>query len=164
MAEKGVAAVSVEQILLAAGMSRGTFYGYCRGRAELVAAVIEPVFADGIAALEGLASQPAMDVVPAIIDLYVQLWARHRNALLITAEAGSEVFALLRGSHARYTWLLRQQLQRAAAAGELRNGSAEHSFRVLTLASVSLLRVYADHPDQQRLYGESMGALLLAKC
>jgi AcrR family transcriptional regulator len=162
MGERGVAQVSVEQILIAAGLSRGTFYGYCRNKSELVAAIIEPVFREGTMALNRMSTLPPAEVVPAIVALYLDLWTRRRNALLMIPGVDAESFALLREDHAGYTDAMQRALERAAAAGQLRNGSASYSFRVLTRTAVPLLRVYQDHPDGARLYRESVLALLLA--
>lgn len=161
MGERGVAGVSVEQILIAAGLSRGTFYGYCRNKSELVAAIIEPVFREGTTALNRMSTLPPAEVVPAIVALYLDLWARRRNALLMIPGVDAEAFALLREAHAGYTDAMQRALETAATGGRLRNGSASYSFRVLTRTAVALLRVYQDHPDGVRLYRESMLALLL---
>ena len=161
MAERGVAGVSVEDILLAAGMSRGTFYGYCSSKSELVAELLEPVFLEGTAALEQLMTRSARDIIPAILDLYADLWHRRRNALLMIPGVDAETFALIRDAHADYTDAMQRALERAATGGQLRNGSASYTFRVLTRTAVPLLRVYQDHPEGARLYRESMLALLL---
>lgn len=162
MAEQGVAAVSVEQILLAAGLSRGTFYGFCGGKSDLVAAIIKPALEEGAASLEQLATRPAPDIVPAIVGIYADLWRRHRNALLMIPGVTAEAFARIRDAHQAYTGAMHRALARAEAGGQLRNDSAKDSFRVLARTAVPLLRVYQDHPDGQRLYRESMTALLAA--
>lgn len=162
MAENGVAAVSVEQILLAAGMSRGTFYGFCRSKTDLVVAVLEPVFAEGTTALEALAAKPAADIVPGIVELYADLWRRRRDALLLIPGVDAAAFARLRQAHGAYTGAMQKALERAARGERLRNGSAAYTFKVITRTAVPLLRVYQDHPDGERLYRESMTALLRA--
>lgn len=161
MAEKGVAAVSVEQILLAAGISRGTFYGYCRNKTDLVVAIVEPVFAEGTPVLEDLAERRPGDVVPGIVALYADLWRRRRHALLMIPGVDAAAFARLRAAHHDYTAAMKAALERAESGGKLRNGSAAYSFRVLTRTAVPLLRVYDDHPDGERLYRASMLALLV---
>jgi AcrR family transcriptional regulator len=161
MAEKGVAAVSVEQILLGAGISRGTFYGYCRNKTDLVVAIVEPVFAEGTPMLEDLADRPPGEVVPGIVALYADLWRRRREALLLIPGVDAAAFARLRAAHHAYTAAMNAALERAESGGTLRNGSAAYSFRVLTRTAVPLLRVYDDHPDGGRLYRESMLALLV---
>lgn len=162
MAEQGITAVSVEQILLAAGLSRGTFYGYCRSKADLVVAIVTPVFVEGTAALERLAEQRPGAIVHGIIDLYQDLWRRHRNALLLIPAIDAATFARLRAEHGAFTDAMQSALERAATGGRLRNGSARLSFRVISRTAVPLLRVYDGHPDGERLYQESMAALLMA--
>lgn len=162
MAEQGVAAVSVELILREAGISRGTFYGYCAGKTDLLVAIIEPVFTEGCAVLERLPARPPADVVPGIVALYADLWRRRRHALMLIPSVTEEAFARMRTAHAAYTTAMKQALEQAAAGGRLRNGSAALTFRVLTRTAVPLLRVYQDQPDGERLYRESMQALLLA--
>lgn len=161
MAEQGVGAVSVEQILLGAGISRATFYGFCRSKTDLVVAIVEPVFSEGTVALEDLAERAPGEVVPGIIALYEDLWQRRRHALLMIPGVDAAAFARLRAAHQSYTEAMQAALERAAAGGHLRNGSAAWSFRVLSRTAVPLLRVYADHPDGARLYRESMAALLV---
>lgn len=161
MAGRGIAAVSVEAILLAAGVSRGTFYSYCRGKSDLVVALIEPVFEEGSRALAALADQPPAAVVPGIIDLYQALWRHHRHALLLIPGVDGATFARLRPGHVAFAEAMKAALGRAAAGGRLRNGCPDYSFRVLVRTAVPLLRVYADHPDGERLYAESLAALLV---
>jgi AcrR family transcriptional regulator len=136
MAERGPGAVSVEEILLGAGISRGTFYSYCRDKTEPGA------------------------VVPGIIAMYLDLWARRRHALMLIPHVDQASFARLRQAHHGYASAMQQALQLAAEGGRLRNGSATWSFRVIARTAVPLLRVYDDHPDGQRLYAESLAALL----
>jgi AcrR family transcriptional regulator len=160
MAEQGIGAVSVEQILLGAGVSRGSFYSYCRNKTDLVVAIIAPVFDEGVAALTPLAGAPATEVVPGIVTLYLDLWQRHRHALMLIPGIDAAAFARLRPRHLAFTGAMRAALERSAAAGQLRNGSADYTFRVIARTAVPLLRVYGEHPEAARLYRDSMTALL----
>ena len=56
---------------------------------------------------------------------------------------------------------MKSALEQAADGAQLRNGSADYSIRVIARTAVPLLRVYGDHPDGERLYAESLRALLL---
>jgi AcrR family transcriptional regulator len=161
MAEQGIAAVSVEQVLLAAGVSRGTFYSYFQHKQDLVVALIEPVFSEGTAALARLAGGPPADVIPGIVALYLDLWRRRRHALLLIPGTDAAAFARLRAAHQEFTGAMKSALERAADGAQLRNGSADFSIRVIARTAVPLLRVYGDHPDGERLYAESISALLL---
>jgi AcrR family transcriptional regulator len=160
MAERGIGAVSVEQILLGAGVSRGSFYSYCRNKTDLVVAIIAPVFEEGVAALTPLAEASPAEVVPGIVTLYLDLWKRHRHALMLIPGIDAAAFARLRLRHLEFTSAMRAALEKSAAAGQLRNGSADYSFRVIARTAVPLLRVYGEHPDGARLYRDSLTALL----
>jgi len=160
MAGRGPAAVSVEEVLLGAGISRGTFYSYCRDKTDLVVAIIEPVFAEGTQRLAELARGEPDAVVPGIIALYLDLWGRRRDALMLIPHVDKASFARLREAHQGFAGAMQQALQLAADGGRLRNGSADWSFRVIARTAVPLLRVYDEHPDGQRLYAESLAALL----
>jgi len=161
MAEQGIAAVSVEQILLAAGVSRGTFYSYFRHKQDLVVAIMEPVFGEGTAALVRLAKGPSAKVIPGIVALYLDLWRHRRHALLLIPGTDAAAFARLRAAHQEFTGAMKNALERAADGAQLRNGSADYSIRVIARTAVPLLRVYGDHPDGERLYADSLHALLL---
>jgi AcrR family transcriptional regulator len=160
MAGRGPAAVSVEEILLGAGMSRGTFYSYCRNKTDLVVAIIEPVFVEGTRHLRELSTGETGGVVPGIIAMYLGLWRERRHALMLIPHVDAAAFARLRSAHEGFATAMQQALQRAADGGHLRNGSAAYSFRVIARTAVPLLRVYDDHPDRDRLYAESLAALL----
>jgi AcrR family transcriptional regulator len=161
MAEAGPARVSVQQILLDTGISRGSFYGYCASKTDLLVAIIEPVFTEGGAALATLLNEPPKAVIPGIVTMYIDLWARHRHALMLIPGVDAATFSRMRNAHQAYTTAMKQALDHAAKDAQLRNDSAVYTFRILTRTAVPLLRVYQDHPDGKRLYRESMLALLL---
>lgn len=162
MAEAGPTRVSVQQILLGAGISRGSFYGYCANKTDLLVAIIEPVFTEGCAALTTLLNEPPKAVIPGIVAMYIDLWARRRHALMLIPGVDAATFARMRNAHQAYTTAIKQALEHAAMDAQLRNESAAYTFRVLTRTAVPLLRVYKDHPNGERLYRESMLALLMA--
>ncbi len=162
MSEQGPAAVSVELILRETGISRGTFYGYCAGKTDLLVAIIEPVFREGGETLAALAEGPARDVIPGIVALYADLWRRRRHALMLIPAVDAAAFSRMRQAHHGYTTAMKRALDHALDGPPLRNASAACTFRVLTRTAVPLLRVYQDHPEGERLYRESMLALLLA--
>lgn len=161
MAEKGPARVSVQQILLGAGISRGSFYGYCANKTDLLVAIIEPVFTEGCTAMTALLDEVPKAVVPGIIAMYADLWHRRRHALMLIPGVDTATFSRMRNAHQAYTTAMKQALDHAAKGEQLRNRSAMYTFRVLTRTAVPLLRVYQDHPDGERLYRESMLALLM---
>jgi AcrR family transcriptional regulator len=161
MGEQGVGTVSVEQILLATGMSRGTFYSYFSSKSELVAALVEPALSLGTTRLLDIEAGPASAAVAGLVDVYIDLWKEHRAALMVIPSVDADSFIRIREGHDAFIDALGRVLASAARAGLLRNRDARLSLKVLTRTAIPLLRVYQDHPDGIRLYRESMLALLL---
>jgi len=161
MADKGMRNVSVEDLIGAAGISRATFYGFFANKNELAAAVMLPVFDSGVAALTG--GQPTSPRAKAerLIDMYLELWRKHRDALLLTSMVDSSVFPLIREPHNRFGAAIREVLQDIADAGLLRNGDADLSYLALARTGIPLLRLYRAHPDFETVYRESMLGMLL---
>lgn len=160
-AAKGTAAVSVEDIIAEAGISRASFYGIFANKHELLGAILSPVLEGGGAGFRALHSAPPAEIVPGIIRVYTDLWATGEGALSLIAGIDKSVFAYLRDGHEAFTASLRGLLIRAGTAGRLRNGDAELSFRVIARTAVPLLRVYADRPDWAELFRDAMTGLLL---
>ena len=145
-ARGGIGAVSVEDIIEAAGVSRATFYGIFANKQELLAAILEPVFNEGAAALDALAGAHAEEIVPGIAQVYEALWATRRDAMCLIAGIDQSVFPYLREGHDRFTSSLRRQLEEVQAAGLLRNSSAELSFRVVARTAVPVSRGHRPVP------------------
>lgn len=161
MAKEGPARVSVRQILLGTGISRGSFYGYCASKTDLLVAIIEPVFTEGCTAMTALLNEAPKAVIPGIVAMYADLWQRRRHALILIPGVDAATFSCMRNAHQAYTTAMKNALDYAVTGEQLRNRSATYTFRVLTRTAVPLLRVYQDHPEGERLYRESMLALLM---
>lgn len=153
--------VSVENLLDAVGISRATFYGMFANKSELAAAVIIPVFDSGFAALSGQQPRSPRAKAEQLVDMYLELWDKHRDALLLTSMVDSTVFALIRESHNQFGIAIRETLQFLADKGLLRNGDANLSYLMLAKTGIPLLKLYQSHPEFRKLYRESMLALLL---
>jgi AcrR family transcriptional regulator len=160
IAARGLAQVSVADILAEVGTSRRTFYGYFANKYELVASVLNPVFVAGAERLTDTSRQPPASSVLGIVDCYVALWNSHRDALNIIAALEPAVMPYIEEGHKQFGAALTKVLKRAEKAGVLRNGDAGYTFKVITRTAVPLLKIYADHPDSMKLYRESMLALL----
>jgi len=159
--ERGISNISVEDLIDAAGISRATFYGFFGNKSELAAAVLMPVFDSGIAALsEKLPPEPQAKARQ-LIDMYLELWHKHRHALLLTSMVDSTVFPLIRESHDKFGLAIRKVLAAIADANLLRNGDVNLSYLMLAKTGIPLLRLYHTHPEFEHVYRESMLALLL---
>jgi AcrR family transcriptional regulator len=159
--ERGINKVSVEELLDVAGISRATFYGFFASKTELAANVLLPVFDAGIAALATAQPRAPRAIAERLVDLYLQLWREYQHALLLTGQVDSNVYPHIRAQHNLFGEAMQAALAKIAAAGLLRNGSVELSYLVLARTGIPLLRLYSQHPDFERVYRESMLALLL---
>jgi len=159
--ERGINNVSVEELLEVAGISRATFYGFFANKTELAANVLLPVFDAGIALLAKSPPSQPRAIAERLVDLYLQLWREYRHALLLTSQVDANVYPHIKAQHNRFGEAMQAELAKIEAAGLLRNGSVELSFLVLAKTGIPLLRLYSPHPDFERVYRESMLALLL---
>lgn len=159
--ERGVNNVSVEELIEAVGISRATFYGFFANKTELAANVLLPVFAAGFAALGKSWPREPRAIVGRLVDLYLELWRDYRHALLLTGQVDAAVYPYIEAEHKRFGDAIQAQLRKVESAGLLRNDSATLSYLVLAKMGIPLLRLYQKHPEFERIYRESMLALLL---
>ena len=95
-----------------------------------------------------------------LIDTYLFLWQTHKNALLLTGIIDSGVFPYIAAQHHAFNASLLEVLRRIESGGLLMNSSAGLTLEVLAKTGIPLLRIYQHHADHERLYRESMLALI----
>jgi AcrR family transcriptional regulator len=159
--DRGMAKVSVEDLIEAAGISRSTFYGFFANKNELAASSLTPVFDAGIAALERLGGLSARQAADGLVDLYLQLWKEHGDALILTGSMDEPLFPYIKSPHQAFGNALLKVLRVIESGQLLRNGSAELTCSVLARTGIPLLCVYKDHIDFESVYRDSMLALLI---
>jgi AcrR family transcriptional regulator len=159
--ERGIARVSVEQLVEEAGVSRATFYGSFANKIELAAAILSPVFDSGSAALVDLRSLTPRSAAEALIDVYLYLWRNHRTALLLTGSFDGVVFPYIKSQHDSFNTALENVLRTIDAGGLLKNGSPGLTLAVLAKTAIPLLRVYKDCEGLEKIYRESMYGLII---
>ena len=160
-AAKGIVSVSVAEVLAAAALSRATFYGFFANKNELAAAILLPVFDSGLVALTQLDGLPPREAADGLIDTYLQLWREHKNALLLTGIVDSGVFPYVASQHQAFNDALLRVLRIIESGDLLKNNSAELTLEVLARTGVPLLRIYKDHAELEKLYRESLLALII---
>jgi AcrR family transcriptional regulator len=159
--ERGIANVSVEELIDAAGISRSTFYGFFANKNELAASILMPVFDSGIAALNKLRNLHPRQAAEGLVDMYLQLWNEHRNALLLAADFDETIFPYIDASHRAFGDAMQEALKVIDSGGLLRNENVELTFMVLAKTGIPLLRIYQNQDDLPRIYRDSMLALLI---
>jgi len=159
-AEHGIDAVSVEELIAEVGISRRTFYGFFANKYELVAQLLKPVLESGEQELQALDTRDPAQIVAGIAALYLDQWARHRDALQLVGRIDVELLPYIEPGHTRFGRAMRVQLRRAEEAGCLRNDSADDSFKIISRTALPLLRIYAERSDLRAVYIDALVALL----
>ncbi|NND54996.1 MAG: TetR/AcrR family transcriptional regulator [Gammaproteobacteria bacterium] len=160
-AERGLSNVSVEELIDAVGISRATFYGFFANKCELAVAVLIPVFDSGTTILSEKMPRTSRAKAERLVDMYLELWNQHRDALLLTGMVDSTVFPHIRKQHDDFSVAINKVLKVIENAGLLRNGDAALSYLLLAKTGIPLLRLYQSHTDFETVYRDSMLALLL---
>lgn len=153
--------VSVEQILAAAGIARSSFYRFFANREDVLANIIRPVFVDGLAHLEAIAARDARGVLNGIFDAYLALWAASPDALRLSTRTGGVYFELFRDLHMPFRERITALLRLVEPEGELLNGSADYTARLIARAAVPVMEVYHRDPRFADLFRSTMSGFLL---
>lgn len=159
--DRGLAGVSVEELLDKAAVSRATFYGLFANKIDLAVAILMPVFVDGIAALDRLTGLPPGSAAAGLVDVYLMLWQDHERAVLLTSSLDGAFPASIRARHDEFVARLLEVLRVIHSGGLLRNKSVDLTCEILARTGIPLLRVYAARHDMAELYRESMLGLLI---
>jgi AcrR family transcriptional regulator len=117
---RGVAQISVEDILLEADVSRGTFYKYFTNKDDVLKALVLPVFDDLIERFSAVNQADTEVVLEAVLAGYFQQWQNHSAALVLAFNIGQANFALVQPKHDVYVRLLSELMNRIHRQGNLR--------------------------------------------
>jgi AcrR family transcriptional regulator len=158
---KGIDAVSVEDLIAEADISRATFYGLFSNKYNLLEDIVNPVFDEMLAALEALGAQPAPEALQSLLALYARLWRTHQDGLRLLSRLAGPAREHFAARYAAVSERILGVLQRAEQADLLRNGSASLSLRLLNGAAVPLLDVYEGQPAGEALFADAMRRLLI---
>ncbi len=161
-AARGIATVSVEDLLAEADVSRATFYGFFSSKFSLLEELLNPIFEKGIAAVQALEQSPPRAALDGIYQVYLDLWRTHREGLLLIPAVDPSAFKHFESQHQALNDALLNVLIKAEKANLLRNGSASYSLRVLARTAIPLLKVYDGHPSGEALFEDAMRALLMS--
>jgi AcrR family transcriptional regulator len=159
-AARGVATVSVAELIAEADVSRATFYQFFSNKYKLLEDILDPIFDYAIARVRALASVPPRHALEGIVDVYWALWREHRDGLLLIPDVDPASFRRFEARHRALNAALLAVLAAAEAEGLLRNGSAHFSLKVIARTAIPLLRVYDGHPAAEQLFRDALRALL----
>ncbi len=160
-ASKGVARVSVEDLLDEADVSRATVYAIFSSKYNLLENILNPIFDTATAAIGALDNESARAGLTGILDTYLELWRTHREGLLLITAVDAATFRHFEARHRALNDAIFAVLTRAERANLLRNGSAEYSLKVIARTAIPLLKVYDEHSSGDALFADAMKALLM---
>jgi AcrR family transcriptional regulator len=160
-ASRGVTAVSVEELIAEADVSRATFYRFFSSKYKLLETLLDPIFDVAVASMRAEAQHPPAAALEGLVDVYWQLWCRHRDGLLLIPLVRPDAFKHFAKQHAALNDAMLEILMRAESADLLRNGSAHYSLKVIARTAIPLLRVYDGHPAAEALFRDALKGLLI---
>ena len=160
-ATRGIAAVTVEDLIEEADLSRATFYEFFPNKYKLIESILNPVLVTAIESIRGHAEKPAEQALDGIFETYLLLWREHREGLFLIPAVDPETFVHFQGQHAALNSAILGILVKAEHADLLRNGSAQYSLKIIARTAIPLMRVYGDHPAGDSFFRDAMRALLV---
>lgn len=162
-AQVGTQQASLDEIADQADVARGTLYSHFPSKEALVLALMGPVLSDAVAGMDRVdRARSARARVVAALELYLQLWARHPDALRLSHRLmTTQDVAAAAQLHLPFVLRMVAVFATASRAGILRAGSPELAARTLARVAVPLLELYAPVPEGEALFIEAMSGLLL---
>jgi len=159
--ERGFKGVSVDHIVAAAEIARSSFYRFFPNREEVLASIIRPVFEHGVARMDELGRRAPAQIMPGVLDMYLELWRSSPDSLRLATRMGGAYFRLFEDVHTAYRQTLTALLRKVERTGILLNDSGEYSARIIARSAVPVLEIYRHDPRNEFLFRQTMSGLLL---
>jgi len=159
--EESYAAVSVDSIVEAAGIARSSFYRFFRDKEDLLQQIIDPVFNLAVTELGRMSADQPEGIVDGIAESYLQVWAKHRDGLVLSMKIGASLFPRVQKSHDRYVAAILVLMERLHEARMLRHDDPRMAARLLALTAVPVLQVCERHPQFRNVFRSTLRGLLL---
>jgi AcrR family transcriptional regulator len=162
-AQKSYATVSVEQIIEAADISRGTFYKLFKDKAEVLAEILQPLMQLYGSQLATIDSADPWEIIDRMIDVYIRIWRDAPTAFSLSQKDSTGIFHLIEKSHRPAMTHMYRLFKIVESHNILRAERAEEAMALMARSAVIVLRVYDGQPEWERLFAESMRGLLLTQ-
>jgi len=159
--DKGIAPVSIEEILETADVSRGTFYKLFKSKEDVLSHIMKPMMTWYGAKLAKIDSADPYDILDQIFDVYVQIWRDAPAAFSLASQDSKQYFHLFEGAHLPVMTNMRRLFKVIERHGILRADKAEYAVALMARSAVVVLRVFEKDPDWERLFRSTMRGYLL---
>jgi len=159
--ESSFAAVTIETIVLEAGIARSTFYRWFDDKEDLLRKIIVPVFEDAQALLITVDAEQPEEIVNGIADSYITIWEQHRDALQLTSNLDAALYPLVAEAHNRYAEAILALMSVVNESRLLRNDDTRLSAVILAQTFPRLLKVCETHPQFPNVFKSTVRGMLL---
>jgi AcrR family transcriptional regulator len=160
-ASKSYATVSVEEIIEAADISRGTFYRLFKDKQQVLAEILGPLMEMYGSELTDIDTADPWDIIDRVIDVYIHIWREAPTAFSLSQKDSIGFFHLIENSHRPAMTQMQRLFKLVEPHDILRADKADDALALMARSAVVILRVYDGHPEWERLFAESMRGLLL---
>lgn len=159
-ANHGPEAVRLDDIADKADVSRGTLYSHFVSKEELIRAIVTPILETAVAETKKLTRGSARQRIGALLQLYLNLWANHQDALRLSHRLRNVSLADSAKLHQAFHGAVLDVLSYAARARILRTTDPNVACRMIMRVTVPMLEVCSSHPQGQEMFVQGMCGLL----
>jgi TetR/AcrR family transcriptional regulator, cholesterol catabolism regulator len=160
-ARAGPDSVRMDEVADAADVARGTLYSHFRTKDDLLCVIVEPVLQLAVRKTTALGGRDARKGIDRLLELYLELWHAHPDALRIAYKAQDMPLGEIGTLHGGFLKGVMRVFESAQRSGILRSGDPVLAGHVMRQVAVPLLELYSGHAAGDRLFVEGLRGLLL---
>ncbi len=159
--EFGVENVSVDDLIDAVGISRGTFYSLFDSRDDVIHQLIQPVLTKGIDALKGIQNVDARARLRGVLSVYVDMWTENAQALILAFKLNKRFMQMFEPEHMMFSNLTEKHLKTVAEGGILKFDDDLIARRLIGRCAIDVLTVLQDEEDFENTFLSVMEDMLV---
>ena len=161
--EFGVENVSVDDLIDAVGISRGTFYKLFESRDDVVHQIIQPVLVLGINSLKDIQEKDARRKLRAILRVYVDMWTEDAKALTLAFRLNKRFMQMFEPEHMMFSNLTEKHLKLIAKGNVLKFDDDKIAQRLIDRCAIDVLTVLQDEDAFEDTFLSVMEDMLVRK-
>ncbi len=159
--EFGVENVSVDDLIEAVGISRGTFYSLFDSRDDVVHQVIQPVLVLGVNTLENAKADTPRDQIRAVLKVYVTMWEKNAPALTLAFKLNKRFMQMFEPEHMMFSNLTEKHLKSVQRSGLLKFSEERIARRLIGRCAIDVLTVLQDQDAFEDTFLAVMEGMLI---
>ena len=159
--EFGVENVSVDDLIEAVGISRGTFYSLFDSRDDVVHQIIQPVLVKGINSLKNVQETNARERLHSVLRVYVDMWTEDSKALVLAFKLNKRFMQMFEPEHMMFSNLTEKHLKSVAQSGILKFENDHVARRLIGRCAIDVLTVLQDEDTFEETFLSVMEDMLV---